>query len=89
MVTKEARNKFNYLSLEDKASLLSGYAHHLECMDTPDGKYFINIYELNAVYIEVFYNTRTKTIDQIWMPSYDELDCYLKQISIRSLGIKM
>lgn len=85
---KETRSNFNDLSLHDKAILIEGFAHPLIAILTPDTKYVVNILEIEGRFVEIFCNNKTEQIDYIWMPSYQELDCYLRYISISDLKIK-
>lgn len=89
MDSKEVRNRFNYRSLDDKASLVTNYGHHLAIFTANHGKYTINLYHIDNFFVEVFYNTGTKRIDQIWMPSFKELDDYMGSISLQYLGFKV
>lgn len=86
-MTKDILNRFNELPLEKKAVLVSSYGMWLLCVHTPDGKYTVCLYSLESTIIEVFVNKKTQLIDQIWMPSYQELDCYMKNININSLMV--
>lgn len=87
MTSRETRNRFNYLSLPDKAALVDGYGHHVISIASPDGKYDVRLYEIDCVYVEVFYNLHTRMVDQIWMPSYWEMDAYASNVSIKDLYV--
>ena len=82
---KEARDRFNHMSLFDKAKILSGYCHLIWRVDNVERKYNVLVYELNGTFIEAFVNIHTRDVDEIWMPSYQELNSYLSHISIKDL----
>lgn len=86
MNNKSARDKFNHLSLEDKCSLIDGYAQVLDNFPCNESnKYFVALYALEGEIVEVFYDKFKKQIDSIWMLSYKELSDYTQFINIKSL----
>jgi hypothetical protein len=83
MTTREDIAAFNSFSLQEKAQLMTTFAAvYLMDVETACGVYTVNIYDLAGSFIEVFYNKKTKQVDQIWMPTYEEIDCYLSYIKL-------
>lgn len=69
---------FNKLPLTEKALLIAEFGIYLDSLEFYS--YWIHLYSIHSHFIEVYFNTKTKQIDKISMPEYEDLDKYLSKI---------
>ena len=74
---------FNELTLDQKQLLIEDLGTLVFSMEYYDHR--INLYALNNLLIEVYFNIDLKSLDRIETVSYENLDKYLSRITIDNL----
>jgi hypothetical protein len=74
---------FNNLSLDHKLLLIEDIGTPVFSMEYYDHR--INLYEVNNMFVEEYFNIETKKIDRVDSISYADLDKYLSRITIDDL----
>lgn len=78
-----ARKKFNNLTLQEKSNLITSYGKTLWFTDY--NEFRISVFELEGEIVEVWYHVYQRTIRQIRIPNYEQLDIHLHCVQLQDL----
>jgi hypothetical protein len=75
------QERFNQLSLEDRASVFRAFAKFVSHTDVD--LYRVQLYELEGHFIEVWFDPIKNKVEKLVMPDYEELDKHLDNITLQ------
>jgi hypothetical protein len=72
--------QFNNLTIPEKASLIQSYGTLLVSLITENN--IISLFVVGSQYLELYYDVRTRTIKEIGIASYENLDKYVEHVTL-------